>query len=211
MATFNGANKLGAFDCLALLAIGFGACTESVTATEDDESAAASLDFSSFDAALDTAIARWNDSEAGASASIRGASVVVVSKKDGVLHTQGYGEFAADRLYLVASASKILSVGVLMRLQDENKLDIQQPINTYLRDWGEHKTNVTIAQLVSNSSGLPGLDEFVQKIGSPEGQVHRTIALSARLSKSSRRARPSQARRLVGGIRARICGAPDEC
>jgi CubicO group peptidase (beta-lactamase class C family) len=60
---------------------------------------------------------------------------------------------------LVASASKILSAGVIMRLQDQGALDIAQPIDRYLGAWGEHKANVTLAQLMSGSSGLPSADE----------------------------------------------------
>jgi CubicO group peptidase (beta-lactamase class C family) len=119
------------------------------------------LDFTSFDEALDKAIADYNASPAGATQPIKGASAVVVHKDLGLVHSKGYGEFEADRLYLIASASKILSAGVLMRLADEGKLDIDKPISDYLAEaWDEHKTNVTTAQLLSNSSGLPSLPEL---------------------------------------------------
>jgi CubicO group peptidase (beta-lactamase class C family) len=85
-----------------------------------------------------------------------------------VLHQQGYGDFDADRLYLIASASKILSVGVVMKLHDEKKLDIDEPISTYLTEWGETKVgNVTAAQLFSNSSGLPTLEEVSGSVQNP--------------------------------------------
>ena len=115
------------------------------------------IDFTRFDAALQKAI---DDHNASSPNKIKGASAAVVHEQLGVLHTQGYGEFAKDRLYLIASSSKILSVGVLMRLADQGKLDIDAPIGNYLGAWGETQASeITVAQLVSNSSGLPSLTE----------------------------------------------------
>lgn len=117
------------------------------------------LDFSRFDQALQAAIDDHNMT-APADAQIAGASAVVVHEKHGVLHTQGFGSYAAERLYLIASSSKILSVGVLMRLADQGMLDIDAPVGTYLADWGDTQAaKITVAQLVSNSSGLPSLAE----------------------------------------------------
>ena len=73
------------------------------------------------------------------------------------MHETAYGEFDTQRVYLVASSSKILSVGVLMRLANQGKLDLDAPVSKYLSAWGEEKSDVTVAQLVSNSSGLVGL------------------------------------------------------
>lgn len=88
-----------------------------------------------------------------------GVTAAVVHRDDGVLHLRGYGEFEADRVTLIASASKIISVGVLMRLAEQGALDLDTPISEYLGDWGEYKTDITVAQLVSNSSGMVGLSD----------------------------------------------------
>ena len=91
---------------------------------------------------------------------LEGASAVVVSRESGEVHVQGYGAFDAGRVYLVASSSKILSVGVLMRLADEGLLDIDEPIGTYVeKAFGAGKPELTLAQLVSNSSGLTSLSD----------------------------------------------------
>ena len=47
-----------------------------------------------------------------------------------------------------------MSVGILMRLVDEGKLDVNARVNGYLSAFGAYKTDITVAQLVSNSSGL---------------------------------------------------------
>ena len=156
------------FPLSGILACGllFSACADDGMAAGNLGQAGAvgsgALDFSVFDAALQGAIDQHNASPEGQGKQVLGASAVIVTRDGGVVHTQGYGQFAADRAYLIASASKILSVGVLMRLADQGLLDMHQPISTYLgATWGEHKTTVTAAQLVSNSSGLPSLAELL--------------------------------------------------
>ncbi|HVU04094.1 MAG TPA: serine hydrolase [Polyangiaceae bacterium] len=113
---------------------------------------APAYDFSKYDEAVNTFLA-----ENG----LEGASGVIVHKKWGVLHTAGYGAFAPDRKYLVASSSKIVSVGILMRLVDQGKLDIDAPIGSVLSAaWGTNaKSDLEVAQLVSNSSGLVSLTD----------------------------------------------------
>ena len=112
------------------------------------EGGEASLDFDAFDTAMSQFVADH---------ALRGASAVLVHKDRGIVHTAGYGEFAADRIYLIMSSSKILSVGVLMRLADEGLLDIDAPIGDYVSAWGAGKSELTVAQLVSGSSGLVGI------------------------------------------------------
>lgn len=91
---------------------------------------------------------------------LQGAGAVVVDRDEGELHLRGYGDFDAGRLYLIASSSKILSVGVLMRLADQGLLDIDEPVGTYVTEaFGEGKPELTLAQMVSNSSGLLGLSD----------------------------------------------------
>lgn len=140
------------------LTVGSGlGCADGAAAPTGDGHGHAAIDFTRFDQALQKAI---DDHNAASPNKIAGASAAVVHEKLGVLHTQGFGSFAADRLYLIASSSKILSVGVLMRLADQGKLDIDAPIGTYLSAWGETQAaKITLAQMVSNSSGLPSLSE----------------------------------------------------
>ena len=86
---------------------------------------------------------------------LNGAGVVVVDADDGVVFEDYVGDLAADRPSLIASASKMLSAGVLLHLADEGLLEMDTPIVDQL-DW-EGDSQVTPAQLISNSSGLVGL------------------------------------------------------
>lgn len=110
---------------------------------------ASGLDFTAFDSTMNASIA---------ASGLAGATVVVVQKDSGIVHLAGYGAFDKDRSFLLASASKILSVGVLMRLADQHVIDIDAPVGTYVGSaWGSEKASLTIAQMLSNSSGLVGL------------------------------------------------------
>src|SRR6185503_14114505 len=127
------------------------ACSSSGTAPANGGSGvdASGLDFSKYDAAISAFLTEHQ---------LAGASGVVVHKDLGIVHVKGYGDYTDDRLYLVASSSKMVSVGILMKLADEGKLDIDAPIGNYLSAWGANgKPELKVAQLVSNSSGLVGL------------------------------------------------------
>jgi CubicO group peptidase (beta-lactamase class C family) len=125
----------------------WAACTGSSNPGTPDGGVA--LDFSAFDQAIEGFVTAQG---------LPGATAVVVHRDLGVVHLKGYGSFDPGRLFLIASSSKILSVGVLMRLADQKLLDLDGPIGTVVTGrWGEGKGTLTVAQMLSNSSGLVGL------------------------------------------------------
>ena len=85
-----------------------------------------------------------------------GAALVVVQRDDGVVHEQYWGDFAPDRVSLIASSSKMVVAGVLLRLADQGLIDLDAPVADAV-EWGSGNPAITPAQLVSNSSGLVGL------------------------------------------------------
>jgi CubicO group peptidase (beta-lactamase class C family) len=88
---------------------------------------------------------------------LNGAGLVIVEKDDGIVGEHYVGDFSADRVSLVASASKMVTAGVLVRLADQGLLDLDRPIAEYV-DWAAgHNPEITVAQLLSNSSGPVGL------------------------------------------------------
>ncbi len=87
---------------------------------------------------------------------LNGAGLVIVDQADGIVFEEYWGEFAPDRVSLIASSSKMLVAGVLMRLDDQGLLDIDAPI-AEIAEWGSGNPLITPAQLLSNSSGLVGL------------------------------------------------------
>ena len=86
---------------------------------------------------------------------LNGAGLVVVDRDEGVVHEQYWGEFDADRRSFIASSSKMIVAGVLMRLADDGALDLDVPIADQF-GWTGNPT-LTPVQLVSNLSGFVGL------------------------------------------------------
>ena len=87
---------------------------------------------------------------------LNGAGLIVVDRDRGVLYHEHFGEFDENRISLIASSSKMISAGVMLKLQEQGLLDIDAPIANYV-DWPDVPPEITTAQLISNSSGLVGL------------------------------------------------------
>jgi len=104
-------------------------------------------DFSAVGPIVDAAIAEHG---------LGGAALVVVERYDGIVHEQYWGEFGPDRVSLIASSSKMLVAGVLLRLADQGLIDLDTPVAEAV-EWGSGNPSITPAQLISNSSGLVGL------------------------------------------------------
>jgi CubicO group peptidase (beta-lactamase class C family) len=87
---------------------------------------------------------------------LNGAGLIVVDRDDGIIDEEYWGDFGPARVSLIASSSKMITAGVLLRLQDDGLLDIDAPVAA-VADWGAGNPTITPAQLLSNSSGLVGL------------------------------------------------------
>ncbi|WP_176946307.1 serine hydrolase domain-containing protein [Blastococcus aurantiacus] len=133
-----------------LAAVVASGCTsdEPAPAAETQQADAREYDFSEVDPIVEAFLA-----ESG----LDGAGLVVVDEDAGIVGEQYFGDFDADRVSLVASASKMVTAGVLVRLADQGELDLDQPIAEYV-DWAAGQNpDVTVAQLLSSSSGFVGL------------------------------------------------------
>ncbi|NNE12948.1 MAG: beta-lactamase family protein [Ilumatobacter sp.] len=104
-------------------------------------------DFSSLRPVMETFVAAHG---------LNGAGLVVVERKDGIVLEEYVGEFDRDRVSLIASSSKMITAGVLLRLADDGLLDLDAPVADAV-PWGDGNPDITPAQLVTNSSGLVGL------------------------------------------------------
>jgi CubicO group peptidase (beta-lactamase class C family) len=116
------------------------------TATTEPESAAG-YDFSAVSPIVEHFIDKRD---------LNGAALIVVDREDGIVDEEYWGEFGPDRVSLIASSSKMITAGVLLRLHDDGLLDIDAPVADVV-DWGDGNPTITPAQLLSNSSGLVGL------------------------------------------------------
>jgi CubicO group peptidase (beta-lactamase class C family) len=102
------------------------------------------------------AVAREVQAFVDEKAAIDGAGLAIVQRDRGVVFQQSFGAFTDDRVYLLASSSKMITAGVLMRLADQGLLDLDRPVADVV-PWMRANPGITPAQLISNSSGLVGL------------------------------------------------------
>ena len=121
--------------------------TEPPTTTVEAEPGPAIYDF----AAISPIVQNFIDKK-----QLNGAGLIVVQRDDGVVYHDHWGDFGPDRISLIASSSKMVVAGVLMRLHDDGLLDIDAPVAD-VAEWGTGNPDITPAQLISNSSGLVGL------------------------------------------------------
>lgn len=135
--------------CLVLsFALSLAACSDSSNNTAPLSQP--KYDFAPADAWLDNFV---QDQDV-----FNGAAIMVVDREYGVLHSASFGDKTLDTIYLIASVSKISSVTLLLALHDDPEIDfdIDTPIENYL-PWMGVYPGVTTAQLLSNTSGIPGL------------------------------------------------------
>ena len=89
-----------------------------------------------------------------------GISYVVVDA-GGTLHTGTFGDHTEDTVVMLASTSKVPAVMTLMALEEDpaSNFSMSQPIGEVLPFTGVYADR-TPAQLVSNTSGIPGLRQL---------------------------------------------------
>ena len=97
---------------------------------------------------------------------LNGASLMLI--KDGqVIYERYFGSYNADTTVLIASASKWLSAATLMTLVDEGKLSLSDPVSKYLPYFTGTKGTMTLRQMFSHTSGLPGITGDANCLGNP--------------------------------------------
>lgn len=97
-----------------------------------------------------------------------GISYVLVDK-DGITHQKVFGDHTEDLITMLASTSKVPAVMAIMALDEDSTVDfsISEPVSTYLPFDGIYADR-TVEQMVSNTSGIPGL-RLLEQYGSLTG------------------------------------------
>lgn len=130
-----------------LILTGCGASPSSNSSPSPQPTAASSpkvsYDFTSVDQLLQSIAPR------------HGGCALILVKDGQVIYRKSFGRHTAERVVPVASASKWLSGALIMSLVDEGKLSLDDKVSKYLPEFDEEKSNITIRQLFSHTSGLP--------------------------------------------------------
>lgn len=85
---------------------------------------------------------------------------VTIIKDDKILYQYKSDQFNDDTAIPIASASKWLSAGVIMKLVDEGLISLNDPLKKFFPSVGKEKADITIRQLFSHTSALPGNGTF---------------------------------------------------
>jgi CubicO group peptidase (beta-lactamase class C family) len=108
-----------------------------------------------------------------------GPGVAVAVTRDGrLIHSQGYGmaqlewrqPISPDTVFGIGSLSKPFTATAILLLRAEGKLRLDDPITAHLPDYDTHGQAITIAHLLTHTSGIPN---FVTLPGFWEGDVAR--------------------------------------
>jgi CubicO group peptidase (beta-lactamase class C family) len=100
---------------------------------------------------------------------LNGASLIVLDRDAGVLYEEHFGELRARRIAIIGPLAEIVSAGVVLRLHDDGLLDVDAPVADVVA-WGSGNPEVTLAQLLSHSSGI---------LGGPASQFYAPYLCSA--------------------------------
>ena len=92
-------------------------------------------------------------------------AVIVVGHDGKIVHRKAYGARAlvpareaatVDTIYDVASLTKVVATTpAIMKLYEQGKIKIDEPVTTYLPEFQGGKSNITIRNLMTHFSGLP--------------------------------------------------------
>ena len=85
----------------------------------------------------------------------KGFNVKVVSNNK-LLYQYQFGDFSDDKAVPIASASKWLSGALIMKLVDEKLISMNDSLKKFFPTVPQDKANITIRQLFSHTSGIPG-------------------------------------------------------
>ncbi|MEQ8845891.1 MAG: serine hydrolase domain-containing protein [Phycisphaerales bacterium] len=72
-----------------------------------------------------------------------------------------YGTYDATTSIPIASATKLLSAVVVMTCVERDGLDLDAPVSTYLPEFTGLKGTITVRQMFSHTSGLPGQSPII--------------------------------------------------
>lgn len=108
----------------------------------------------------------------------RNGGMALVLVKDGItIYDKGFSGMTSDTVIPIASATKWLSGVVIMALVDEGVLSLDDKASKYLKNYTDAHGDMTVRQMFSHTSGLPGHSSSTGLPGSDDIVGNRKITL----------------------------------
>ncbi|HKY96921.1 MAG TPA: serine hydrolase domain-containing protein [Gemmatimonadaceae bacterium] len=125
------------------------------------------------------------------------SGAVLIAKGGNILFRKGYGfadvekriPYTADTQHEVASISKMFTAMAALKLRNEGKLKLDDPICKYLDKCPDAWKPITISHLIHHTSGIPDYEEKLE-IGSEKYMAFMTRPDASRLILDSARTQP---------------------
>lgn len=93
--------------------------------------------------------------EAVRAGKLQGAVLMVATGRQRL--TRAFGKAAPETVFLLASLTKPMTAAVLMRLVDEDKVKLDDPVSRHLPELDGERSTITLRQLLNHTSGLPDM------------------------------------------------------
>ncbi len=140
---------------------------------------------------------------------------VLVADKGKVVLSRGYGlanremnPVGADSLFDIGSISKAFTATGILRLASEGKLRVDGAIGLYLPGVPEHAGGITVAHLLSHTSGVTGGEDL--RLDTPEDLVRSVLAPPLKFEPGSRMEYSNAGYFLLAAIIERVGKMPYE-
>lgn len=132
---------------------------------------------------IEAFLSEWMDTEG-----CPGTSVAIVTGDDVTAFGLGSRDIAAndpataDTLYGIASCTKSFTTTAIMQLAEAGELDVYDPVSEHLPFdiWADADPPVTIHDLMTHSSGIPGDGSTYLLLARQLGLTDRTVPLGSR-------------------------------
>jgi beta-glucosidase-like glycosyl hydrolase/CubicO group peptidase (beta-lactamase class C family) len=147
-------------------------------------------------------------------------AAVAVGRHGQLVHLAGYGKLdlsgsgaivTDSTIYDLASLTKVVATTTaVMVLYDDGKLDVDQPVSTYLPEWGDgtEKRRVTVRNLLQHDSGLPAWSALFRNVRGKHAFLERIAATPLAYEPGARTLYSDLGAILLGLIVERVSGTP---
>ncbi|HEX8412016.1 MAG TPA: serine hydrolase domain-containing protein [Thermoanaerobaculia bacterium] len=96
--------------------------------------------------------------------------ITIAIRKDNVSFTRAYGTTGVDTVYQIASLTKQFTAAATLRLAEQGKLRLDDRVRTWIPELDARFDTITVAHLLSHTSGLREYAEYVEDFYAPMSQ-----------------------------------------
>ncbi len=91
--------------------------------------------------------------------------VVLIWNKDSLIYKKEMGDFNSKTQVPIASCSKWLTAALVMKIVEEGKISLDDPVVNYLPEFGKYfKSYVTLRHCLSHTTGITDDDRLLKKL-----------------------------------------------